>query len=245
MISTIATPRRIRLVGFAAGAVAVAGAAVYVTASAAGYDFSFNRQPAPAAQAGLTAAPQEQAGAGSAACTDFVTHFASDLGTSQKKVNDAFQQALSQTLADEVRNGTITQAQADAIKKKATGKEPCALAGGLTAPKATTAAYMQQLMAAAASALGITPAELRTDLMNGKTLSQIAAAQKPAVTEDQFRTRLIANLKPLLDQAVTSGKLTSAQEQQIIQRLQTGPIPFWDKPLKRPAGASPAAPPAA
>lgn len=245
MISTIATPRRIRLVGFAAGAVAVAGAAVYMTASAAGYDFSFNRQPAPAAQAGLTAAPQDKAGAGSAACTDFVNHFASDLGTSQTKVNDAFQQALSQTLADEVKNGTITQAQADAIKTKAAGKEPCALAGRLTAPKATTAAYMQQLMAASAAALGITPAQLRADLMNGQTLSQIAAAQKPAVTEDQFRTRLIANLKPLLDQAVTNGKLTSAQEQQIIQRLQTGPIPFWDKPLKRPAAASPAAPPAA
>lgn len=241
MISTIATPRTIRLAGIAAGAVAVAGAAVYVTASAAGYNFSFNHQPAPAAQTGLTVAPQDKSGAASAACTDFVGHFASDLGTSQSKVNDAFQQALSQTVADEVKNGTITQAQADAIKSKVAGKAPCALAGNLGAPKATTAAYMQQLLTAAAGALGITPAQLRTDLMNGQTLSQIAAAQKPAVTEDQFRTRLIANLKPLLDQAVTSGKLTSAQEQQIIQRLQTGPIPFWDKPLKRAGSAAPPA----
>ncbi|HLZ95244.1 MAG TPA: hypothetical protein VKT20_07960 [Candidatus Dormibacteraeota bacterium] len=236
MISTIATPRRIRLAGFAAGAVAVAAAAVYVTASAAGYNFSFNRSSTPPAQAGLTTAPLDKSGTASAVCTDFVSHFASDLGTSQSKVDSAFQQAAGQTLADEVKNGTITQAQADAIKARLNGKEPCSLAAGLGAPKPAATQHMQQLLAAAASALGITPQTLRTDLMNGQTLSQIAAAQNPPVTEDQFRTKLIANLKPLLDQAVTDGKLTSAQEQQILTLLQTGPIPFWDKPMKR-AGA--------
>jgi hypothetical protein len=92
-------------------------------------------------------------------------------------------------------------------------------------------------MTAAASALGITPQQLRTDLAGGTTLSQIAAAQSPPVTEDQFRTKLIADIKPLLDKAVTDKKLTSAQEQQILQRLQTGPIPFWDKPVKKAAAA--------
>ena len=239
MISTIATPRRIRLAGFAAGAVAVAGAAVYVTASAAGYNFSFNSSSTPPASAGLTAAPADKSGTASAVCTDFATHFASDLGTSQSKVDSAFQQAVGQTLADEVKNGTLTQAQADAIKTKLNGQQPCSLAGGLGAAKPpATAQYTQQLLAAAASALGISPQTLRTDLMNGQTLSQIAAAQNPPVTEAQFRTKLIANLKPLLDAAVTNQKLTSAQEQQILSRLQTGPIPFWAKPMRKPAAAA-------
>ena len=95
--------------------------------------------------------------------------------------------------------------------------------------------YTQALMTAAASALGITPQQLRTDLASGMTLSQIAAAQKPAVTEDQFRTKLIAAIKPLLDAQVANQRLTSTQEQQILQRLQTGPIPFWDKPIKKAA----------
>jgi hypothetical protein len=239
VISTIATPRRLRLAGFAAGAVAVAGAAVYVTASAAGYNFSFhNPSSQPPAQAALTTTTSDKAGTASAVCTDFLGHFASDLGKSQTDVNNAFNKAVEQTLADEVKKGTITQSQADQVTARLAGKQPCSLASGIGAPKAGTAAYQQQLLTAAASALGITPQQLRTDLMSGQTLSQVAAAQKPPVTEAQFRAKLIANLTPLLDQAVKDGKLTSSQEQQIIQRLQTGPIPFWDKPMKKPAAAT-------
>jgi hypothetical protein len=238
VITSIATPRHLRLVGFAAGAVALAGAAVYITASAAGFDLSLNRGSTPTGQASLTSAPDTKARPASAACTDFISHFASDLGTTQAKVDGAFQQAAAQTLADEVKSGELTQAQADAIKAKLAGKQPCALASGLApSAKAGTAQYTQALLTAAASALGITPQQLRTDLAGGMTLSQIAAAQKPPITEDQFRTKLIANIKPLLDKAVTDKKLTSAQEQQILQRLQTGPIPFWDKPMKRAAAA--------
>jgi hypothetical protein len=73
------------------------------------------------------------------------------------------------------------------------------------------------------------------------TLSQIAAAQKPAVTEAQFRARVIAKLTPVLDAAVTNKKLTAAQEQAIVKRLQTGPIPFWDKPTHKAKAAGTAA----
>jgi len=62
------------------------------------------------------------------------------------------------------------------------------------------------------------------------TLSQIAAAQKPPVTEAQFRTRLIAKLTPLLDAAVKENTLHGGQEQASSKRLQDGPIPFWSKP---------------
>jgi hypothetical protein len=231
VITRIATPRRLRIAGFAAGAAALAAAAVYITASAAGYNLSLNRPLTPVP---VTAASSPNAKG--AVCNNFISHFASDLKTNQAAINNAYQQAIGQTLADEVKNGTLTQAQADKIKQTLAGKQPCALAGGL-APSATagTAQYTQALMAAAASALGITSQQLRTDLAGGMTLSQIAAAQHPAVTEDQFRARLIANIKLLLDKAVTDQKLTSAQEQQILTRLQTGPIPFWAKPMKKAA----------
>lgn len=239
MITSIATPRRIRIAGLAAGAVAVAGAAVYMTASAAGYNFSFTGSSSPSGQTNpATAAPLDRSGTASAVCTDFLGHFASDLGTGQSKVDSAFQQAIGQTLADEVKNGTLTQAQADKIKAGLAGKQPCQLAAGLGAPKPAGAAYTKQLLAAAASALGVTTQQLQADLAKGMTLSQVAAAETPPVTEAQFRTRLIAALKPLLDQAVATGQLTSDQEQKVLQRLQTGPIPYWDKPLKRPAPAA-------
>ncbi len=240
VITTFATPRRIRLAGFAAGAVALAGAAVYVTASAAGYNLSLSGPSSPSTQTALAATP-DKAGAASAACSNFMTHFASDLKTSQTAVNNAYQQAVSQTLADEVKNGGLTQAQADAIQKRLAGKPPCALAGGLGPAKAAPAQYTQALMTAAASALGITPQQLKTDLANGMSLSQIAAAHNPPISEATFRTNLTKAIKPLLDQAVTDKKLTSAQEQQVLQRLQTGPIPFWNKAPKKPTAAAPAA----
>ena len=240
MIKSIATFRHLRVLGFAVSAVAIAAGAVWITASAAGLNVGFR----PAAS---TSTPSPNTpGKASTVCNDFVSHFATNLGTTQSKVDAAFVKAVGQTLDDEVKNGDITQAQADAIKKKIAGQAPCALMP--PAPKAHAGselgAYKQALLGAAASALGITDQQLTTDLAQGMTLSQIAAAQTPPVTEAQFRDRLIAKLTPLLDAAVTNKQLTSAQEQAIIQQLKTGPIPFWDKPMpapRKPAATSPAA----
>jgi hypothetical protein len=237
--------RYIRILGLAAGAVAVTGAAVLVTVSAAGLNVGF-RPSAPTTAAGATTSIGEQANA-SAICNNFISHLSSDLGKTQSQVNAAIQKAIGETLADEVKNKDLTQAQADAIKKKLTSQPPCALGGFNKVPdpgaSAKIGAYTQQLLSAAASALGITDAQLKTDLASGMSLSQIAAAQKPPVTEAQFRTNLIAKLKPLLDTAVTNKQLTTAQEQAILQHLQTGAIPFWNTPIKHKttAPASPAA----
>ena len=226
----------IRIAGLAAAGIAVAGAAVAVTASAAGYSFNVGGAPSSnlASTASLTGAgPQDKSGTASAVCSDFMTHFAADLGSDQTKVNAAFQKAISETLADQVKAGKITQAQADKIKAALAGKEPCAIGPAISGHgKAAIGAYREQVMVAAASALGITPDQLKADFAKGMSLSQIAAAHNPPITESQFRTAFIANIKPLLDKAVTDGKLTPAQEQKILQRLQTGPIPFWNKAPK-------------
>jgi hypothetical protein len=240
-MTRLAKLRYLRVASLAAGAVAVAGAAVLVTASAAGLNVGFRANSQQPAQADIASISQQATA--SAVCSDFLSHLSSDLGKTQSQVNSAIQKAIGETLADEVKNKDLTQAQADAIKQKLTSQPPCALAGlGKTpAPGAGTkiGAYTQQLVSAAASALGISDAQLKTDLAKGMTLSQIAAAQKPPVTEAQFRTGLITKLKPLLDTAVTNKHLTSAQEQAILQRLQTGAIPFWSTPLKRKTTAPP------
>src|SRR5207245_11448782 len=104
------------------------------------------------------------------------------------------------------------------------------------------AAYMQQYLAASASALGISVTELKADIANGQSLSQVAAAKK--VSEADFRTKLIANLKPVLDKALTDKKLTTAQEQMPLNRLQTAPLPLWATAPrhKAPTAASPVTP---
>jgi hypothetical protein len=239
MINRLANLTFLRVAGLAAGAAAVCGAVVLVSASAAGYNVPFltpSLGPSQKAAASL----DQQAGQPSALCTDFLTHLSTNLNTSRAALDAAYQKAIGETLADLVKSGKLKQARADAIQKRLAGKAPCGIAKGL-APRPGLAAFRPALLSAAASALGISDATLKADLAKGMTLSQIAVAQH--VTEAQFRARLIARLTPVLDAAVTNKQLTPAREQAIIKRLQTGPIPLWNKPLRTgtPAGAAPAA----
>lgn len=233
--------RYLRIAGLALGAVAIAGVAIAVTASAAGMSFGFqsaSSSPSPAPHKS-PAAP----GAQSTACTDFMQHFATDLGKSQAQVNVAFQKAIADTLADQVKSGQLTQAQADEIKAKLAKQTPCTLPRTAPHPpgeKGALGATMQQYLTAAAAALGISETELKTDLANGQSLSQVAAAHN--VTEAQFRTKLIANLTPTLDAAVAGKTITAAQEQEILNRLQTGPLPLWNLPARKPKPAASPAP---
>jgi len=225
--------RPIRIAGLALGAVAVAGAAIAITASASGV--SFNLRPAGSRHPADTGPSAAESAASSAACTDFMKHFAVEIGKTQAQINSSFQKAIADTLADEVKSGELTQAQADALKQKLAGQTPCTLPAqtgrGGASTKPGLAAFMQQYLAAAASALGIPQAQLTADLKAGQSLSQVASAQH--VSEADFRTKVVANLKVALDQAVTNKTITSAQEQSLLNKLQTGPLPLWNLPAKR------------
>jgi len=236
MIRRVAKLRYIRVAGLAAGAVAVAGTAVVITASAAGMTFGARPSSSTPARADVESATA------AAVCSTFMQHFATDIGKSQAQINTAFQKAIGETLADEVKNGQITQAQADKVKAALAAKTPCALPSAIGRPgagkNAALGAYLREYIAASAAALGVTETQLQTDLKGGQSLSQVATAQH--VTEADFRTRLIANLKPVMDKAVTDKKMTAAQEQALVSRLQTGPLPLWNAAPKRPkTGAAP------
>lgn len=230
----------LRVAGLAAGAAAVSGAVVLVSASAAGYNLPFLTTSSSPSQ--TTSVSLDQAGQPSALCTDFLTHLSADLKASPAALNAAYQKAVGETLADEVKSGKLTQAKADAIQKRLAGKAPCAIAAGLQ-PRPGLAAFRPASLSAEASALGISDQTLKADLKKGMSLSQIAVAQN--VTEAQFRDRLIAKLKPVLDAAVTNKQLTPAREQAIIKRLQTGTIPLWNRPAHKPAATPTTAVPSA
>ncbi|HEX4802819.1 MAG TPA: hypothetical protein VFV14_04875 [Myxococcaceae bacterium] len=214
------------------GAVVVATGAVLITASAAG--LGFGARPAAAVE---TASIDTAAGS-SAACTAFMKHLAVDLGKSQADINKAIQKAIGETLTDQVNNKQITQAQADAMKQKLANRTACALLAGGTMKKPghgqhgpRGAAYLQQYFSAAAAVLGMSESDLKTNLSNGETLSSLAGKHKPnAISLADFRTALISNLQPKLDAAVTNKQMTAAQEQEIINKLKTGPLPYWDRP---------------
>ena len=69
----------------------------------------------------------------------------------------------------------------------------------------------------AASYLGLSEAELRERLADGKTLAEIAKAEGKSV--DGLVQALVKDAKARLDQAVAAGKLTRAEADEIAERL--------------------------
>lgn len=95
-------------------------------------------------------------------------------------------------------------------------------------------------IAAEAQVLGVTAKQLNADFKSGKTVQQLAAAK--GLSQAQFQTQYQAALKTQLDQVVTSGTLTQAQEDQAIKRL-TAAIPNWSRVGAAKPSPSPSATP--
>lgn len=223
----MAFSRYLRLAGAAAGALVLAGAVVVVTASAAGLPVVPFAASSPSPKPSASANPKQQY------CDDFVNHFSSDLGKKPSDVQAAAQKAFGQTIDDAVKAGQLTQQQGDKLKQNFASGQVCsgALNGiGHAAPRAgdhgPAAAVGGHFMADAATALGISQADLQSQLKSGQSLKDIAAAQ--GLDEAGFRAKFIAAVKTDLDAQVVAGKLTAAQEQMVLQRLQTAPLPFWN-----------------
>jgi homoserine acetyltransferase len=108
------------------------------------------------------------------------------------------------------------------VASAAPSGQPAANGAAAAANQAARRAALQ----AEAQVLGISLKELNADFKAGKTVQQLATAK--GLSQDQFRTQFQQALKPMLDQAVTSGTLTSAQEQRAITRLDAA-IPNWSQ----------------
>src|SRR5262249_47268126 len=70
---------------------------------------------------------------------------------------------------------------------------------------------------AVADYLGLSEAELRTQVEGGKSLAQIATAQGKSV--EGLKSAILAEAKSHLDEAVAAGKLTAAQEKTMLDEL--------------------------
>jgi hypothetical protein len=211
-------PRAARVYLTAVGAVSVAGVATVAATST----------PL------LAASPSPSPTTGQAYCDRFTGHVASNLGKTQAQVQKAISDAIGQTLGDAVKNGDLTQKQADAIKSRlGSGGSTCAglpgigRRGGLGAPPRIEAVGLGEI----AKSLGISQTELQQDLRSGKTVKDLAAAK--GMDEAAFRSKLASVTKADLDQQAASGKITQKQEDAVLQRIQSGPLPFWDQAQPR------------
>jgi hypothetical protein len=127
--------------------------------------------------------------------------------------------ALKDALKSLVTDGTLTQAQADKVATTLDQKLPRRGPGGPGGPGRMGMrggpAHLEP--ADVAKVIGITPAELRTQLEAGKTLAQIAAAK--GMSKATLISQLVKAAEAELAKAVTAGRITQAQADTIKSTL--------------------------
>jgi hypothetical protein len=138
------------------------------------------------------------------------------LGVTPTALQDAFKAALKDQVEAAVTAGTLTRAQADAIEARIAAGQGPGFGGPGGGPDGMHHFGLEKLTAAS-TYLGLTEAQLRTQLESGKTLADVAKAQGKTV--DGLVQALVDAQTAELAKAVTDGRITAAQEQQILAQL--------------------------
>lgn len=175
----------------------------------------------------------------------FVDKLAAILHLNATQTRDALKQAELQTVDQMLKDGKITQQQADAMKAKINAGQGVGPTGGFgLRPGGFKAdrALMQDLttasVSAAASALHMSAADFKAALKSGKSLTDLEAQQK--VSDSAVKGAVKNAAKGVLDKAVKAGTITQAQADTLLSRVGSG-LNFRPKLGHRGPGA-PAAP---
>ena len=139
---------------------------------------------------------------------------AKQLGVSPGKLSEALKKALSDRVDAAVTAGRLTKAEGDALKQRI-NSDDFPLFGGFRAGFGHFGFFGD--LSAAAGYLGLTEAQLRSQLESGKSLAQVATAQGKSVSG--LVDALVNAAKQRLDSAVATGRLTQAQENEMLSGL--------------------------
>ena len=165
--------------------------------------------------------------------TAFMQSLAKHLGISTEKLQDAAKAAAIDQVDAALADGKITKEQADAAKERIrSGDAPLLFFGPRFrgggpgfgpgpgfghGPGFGFHHFGGGLGEAAAKYLGLTEAELRTQLESGKSLADIAKAQGKST--DGLKKALHDAVKDDLDAAVKAGRITQAQADEALARF--------------------------
>ncbi|MDQ1696243.1 MAG: hypothetical protein QOJ03_1596 [Frankiaceae bacterium] len=161
--------------------------------------------------------------------SDFLDSVAKHLGVSRQKLDDATKAAALDQVDAQLAAGKLTQAQADALKKRIEAGDVPPLGGlgsrgpggpgGPRGPRGLFRAGVGDGLTAAARYLGLTQSALRTKLRAGQSLADVAKAQSKDLAG--LEQAIVDAAKTDLDKAVADKKLTQSQAGDILSRLKS------------------------
>lgn len=150
----------------------------------------------------------------------FFDSVAKHLGISSEKLAEATKAASLEQVDAALKEGLITKEQADDLRSRiesGTGRGfgfGLGFRGGFHGGLHAGAS-----LSAAADFLGLTVAELREKLADGDSLADVAKAEGKSV--DGLQKALLADAKEKLDTAVKDERLTQAQADAALERLES------------------------
>jgi predicted DNA-binding protein (UPF0251 family) len=167
-----------------------------------------------AAGGGAAAVAASQSNSPSDESKAIIDDAAGQLGISPDKLTNALKKALLDRVDAAVAAGRITKAEGDALKARIQS-EDFPIIGG---PHGGFRPFpFFGSLDAAANYLGLTEAQLANELQSGKTLAQVAKDHGKSVSG--LIDAMVASAKQKLDEAVADGRLTKAQETEMLNGL--------------------------
>src|SRR6266852_8589245 len=156
----------------------------------------------------------------------FLDKLAGILHLTPAQTQDALKQAQLQTVNQMLKDGRITQQQADAMKARINAGQGLGFGfgagrhGGFKADMTLMRNLKTAELNAAASALHMSPADLQSALRSGKSLTDVETQQK--VSDSAVKAAMKNAAKGVLDNAVKAGTITQAQADAILSRVGSG-----------------------
>lgn len=145
-----------------------------------------------------------------------LTTAAEQLDVSPQRLRDALKAGQAAQLDQAVKDGELTQQQADAMKRRM--ERSGLVLGGPHGPGGPGhRGGGREMLADVAKALGLSESALRERLHDGKTIAQIAKAQNKELDDVKAAVKQAATAR--LDQAVEDGELTKAQRDAMLEHL--------------------------
>jgi hypothetical protein len=138
------------------------------------------------------------------------------LGVEPEALENALEGALGARLDEAVKEGRLTEDQAAELKERLKdGTLP--LFGGRGHHGHGFGLHGPELFGAAATFLGVTEAELRTQLEAGRSLADVAEAEGKSAAG--LKAALVDAVEKELGEAVDAGRLTDAQRDEALDRF--------------------------
>ena len=158
-------------------------------------------------------------------CQQYLQDLAKRLGVSVSTLQQDKLASAEDVLAQLVKDGKLTQTQANQMKQRLESHQACSGNGrglwGRGVMIQSLKQYLPSVASQVAQGLHMNANQLMAQLQSGKSLSDIATAQ--GVSSTQLQTLVTSAIQSAVNKAVSDGNLTQQQAASIKQMLQKNP----------------------